>query len=397
MTTPTLSLIRRWLRTAPTRLAIAGLGLMLVLAACGGGGGGVASVGSGGTGAFSVGTVTGFGSVIVNGLRYDDSAASVSDEDGPRSRSDLKLGMVVKVRGTVNAGASSANSIMFDSELLGPVSALNNTAKTVTILGQKVLFDASSVFDASLPQGFASIQANQVLEVHGYLNPLTNELQATLVELKSNPNKYKLSGIVRNLQTSAKTLQIGSETIGYSSLNGSQLPASLANGVLIKARLSPTASNTSVTWNATKLSLPDAGVQDEDQADVEGLITAFVSSSQFTVGTVPVDARNASVPSGTVLQLGARVKVEGSITGGVLIAREVKLETSGKSIDLRGTISAADTVAKTFVVRGVTVSYATGVQFDNGTAANLVNGANVEVKGQLAPNSAVVNATRIKF
>ena len=51
--------------------------IALGLSACGGGGD-VAGVGQGGTGAFSVGPITGLGSIIVNGIRYDDSRASIS-------------------------------------------------------------------------------------------------------------------------------------------------------------------------------------------------------------------------------------------------------------------------------------------------------------------------------
>ena len=57
------------------------------LASCGGG------VGSGGTGSFASGPITGFGSVIVGGVRFDDSTANVEDgEGGRRSRDELRLG-----------------------------------------------------------------------------------------------------------------------------------------------------------------------------------------------------------------------------------------------------------------------------------------------------------------
>jgi hypothetical protein len=66
------------------------IGGVAALSGCGGGGGdvgvgtgtGVASVGSGGTGSFSSGAITGFGSIIVNGVRFDDSQARVTDDDG---------------------------------------------------------------------------------------------------------------------------------------------------------------------------------------------------------------------------------------------------------------------------------------------------------------------------
>ena len=75
-------------RTSATPLVLTRRGFTLaamssaVLAACGGGGGGVAGISTGGTGSFSSGTVRGFGSIIVNGVRYDDSRASVFGDDG---------------------------------------------------------------------------------------------------------------------------------------------------------------------------------------------------------------------------------------------------------------------------------------------------------------------------
>ncbi len=69
---------------------------LALLAACGGGGG----VDTGGTGgavpAVASGPITGFGSVIVGGVRFDDSSAEVEDLDGTRrSRDELRLGMTV--------------------------------------------------------------------------------------------------------------------------------------------------------------------------------------------------------------------------------------------------------------------------------------------------------------
>jgi Domain of unknown function (DUF5666) len=391
---------RTWLRGAGMGLFTALTGVALAVVACGGGGGSsVAGVGSGGTGSFSVGTVTGFGSVFVNGLRYDDASANVSDDDGARNRSDLKLGMVVRVQGSTSAsGESSARSISFDSALLGPVSAINTTGKTFTIIGQKVVVAAGTVFDASLPLGFDSIQAGQTLEVHGFVNPLTNELQATLIEVKTSPSYYKISGQVSQLKNGATTFQIGSETINFAALNGNNIPQGFANGMLVKVRLDTRQPGANGAWAATRVRINQDSFDDQDNVDIEGLISALSSPTQFRVNGVAVDASSADFPDGTTdVAQGARVKIKGSIVGGTLLAKEVKLETKGKQIDLRGTISNVDTVAKTFVLRGVTVSYAGTVQYDNGSANNLITNASVEVKGQAALNSSVVDASRIKF
>jgi Domain of unknown function (DUF5666) len=383
------------------------LALAVIAGVACGGGGSVASVGSGGTGTvsastYNVGTVTGFGSVFVNGVRFEDSSASVRDEDGARSRSDLKLGMVVKVLGSVDAnGTSTASSFMFDSELLGPVSAINTTSRSFTVIGQKVLTDASTVFDNSLPQGFTSVQAGQVLEVHGFLNAATNELQASLVELKSSPGRFKISGNASNLQSTSKTFQIGQETISFASLNAADIAPVLANGVLVKVRLAPSLPASSGAWTAALLRNSNGSVGNSDKAEVEGLVTSITSTALFSVSGVNVDASRASFGNGsTGLVLGARVEVEGALVNGTLLATEVKFQqaqSSGKEIELNGTISDLSSSAKTFVLRGVTVSYSSGVRYEDGSESDLANGKTVQAKGQTTPNSSTVNATRIKF
>ncbi|RPH67003.1 MAG: hypothetical protein EHM83_02620, partial [Burkholderiales bacterium] len=83
-------------------LVVASVALMA--ASCGGGD--LAGVGSGGTGnrlaSVSYGSIAGFGSIIVNGVRYDDRAATVSSDDGT-TRGALGLGMVVEVRGDIES------------------------------------------------------------------------------------------------------------------------------------------------------------------------------------------------------------------------------------------------------------------------------------------------------
>ena len=89
---------------------------VFMLVSCGGGGG---SAGIGGTGITSGGTITGFGSIFVNGVEYDTDAASVSGDGNLMNVADLKLGMVVTVRGKLNSGSTTgtAESIVVDIEL----------------------------------------------------------------------------------------------------------------------------------------------------------------------------------------------------------------------------------------------------------------------------------------
>jgi hypothetical protein len=80
---------------------------VLLLSGCGGG------VGTNGTGAApqsaGTGTVTGFGSVIIDGVAYDDSQAQViSDAEAGEELSEVKLGQRVSVEYEAAEGAGEA-------------------------------------------------------------------------------------------------------------------------------------------------------------------------------------------------------------------------------------------------------------------------------------------------
>jgi Domain of unknown function (DUF5666) len=152
-------------------LAGAAAALALVLAACGGGGGiggtggGGGGGGIGGTGV-AYGTITGFGSVWVNGVRYETPAGTTFRlDDSGVSQSDLKVGMVARVEGS----GTSATAVVVDSALKGRVEAV--IGDRFTVLGQAVQTDASTTFD----NGIRPVVGDYV-EVHGL--PTTSRRRA---------------------------------------------------------------------------------------------------------------------------------------------------------------------------------------------------------------------------
>ena len=72
---------------------IAALAAVVLLHGCGGGGGGAQSGGTGGTGVaiVSSGVMT-KGSVILNGVRYEDTAANIVIDDKPKTAANLQSG-----------------------------------------------------------------------------------------------------------------------------------------------------------------------------------------------------------------------------------------------------------------------------------------------------------------
>ena len=373
----------------------------IVLPGCGGGGGGggVAGVDTGGTGSFSAGRITGFGSVIVNGERFEDNVARITDDDGVQIGSDdLRLGMVVNVQGgAVTAGSgdvlpsATAATITVESQVKGPVES-KTAPDTLVVFGQTVKVNAATVFFGT---SFAAIAVGDILEVSGFADA-TGVVTATLIERENNANEFKVRGAITNLDANAKTFQIGTATFNFSSPSV-PLPATpLANGLFLRVR-TQTARNASGQWVVTRIDQRNA-VEDRNEAKVEGILVR--NGTLLQVNGVTIDT--SGLPAGTALPVGQKVEVEGSLVNGVLVARTIKAEDEAedRDVDVRGTTSAVDTTAHTFVVRGLTFHYTPGsVREDDGTiAANLVNGANVRVRGTL-PTSGTGNieATRIDF
>jgi hypothetical protein len=372
-----------------------------VLVACGGGdspaapGGGTATPSS----VYAAGPITGFGSVIVNGVRFDDAGATITDDDGrAMAESDLRLGMQVECEGGPGSDDAHgvAHAIHVHSALVGPVTAVDTTAGTLTVLGQTVTVDAQTAFDTALANGLASVTVGAVVQVHGQFDTASQSYLATRVELDVTATHYKIRGTITALDTTARTLAIGATLVDFSTTTA--VPTDLAVGKLVDVRLATTP--VSGVWTATAIADGQRLLQDHDVAHLRGVISAFTSATQFSVDGNPVDASTATFPDGQAgVVLGATVEVEGTLVTGVVVARTVGVDDEqahdGSRVELHGTIGALDTTALTFVVRGVTVSYAGSVDFHDGTAATLANGLFVEVHGGFSADGTVVDATRI--
>ncbi|MEO8526868.1 MAG: DUF5666 domain-containing protein [Caldimonas sp.] len=389
----------------PCRRALLMAAVFLI--SCGGG------VDSGGTGApmapsFASGAITGFGSVIVNGVRFDDSSAVVTDAAGnARSRNDLRLGMTAEVRGSaivIDAAGNSvatARSIVFGSEIVGPVVANDLVARTLVVLGHSVDIAATTVFESSLAGGQAALAIGDIVEVYARIDTATGHYSATRVERKAAAASFELRGVVAGLDTAARQFSLGSTRISYAGVPDSGVPAALANGRFVRVMLNATIGAGGI-WTAVALTDATSRIDDGDDADVDGLISAFVSVNQFSVNGTVVDARSASFPNGSAgIALGRRVEVEGRSVAGVLVATRVTLVTegsgSGEEFDVSGAIVSVDAAAQTFTLRNVVVSYSGSVDFRNGTAANIVVGQRLEAKGTLSADGTRMQASSIEF
>ena len=385
----------------PTRVLLCTLLIVLALGGCGGG------VDSGGTGAprsaSASGPITGFGSVIVNGVHFDYSSASITDAEGTvHSSGDLKLGMTTTINGSgfvmdANGARSTATNFVFGSAIFGPIDSLSTNS--LVVLGQTVDVKPITVFEVGLSGGLAALSVNDFVEVYALFNASIGHYIAMRIERKSGVLAYRLRGMVSNLNTGDKSFNMGPDKISYAGVPAGDALTALANGRFAQVQLQT--APVGGVWIAIRLRDGVGPLENRDDARIEGLISDFTSGTQFSVDGVSVDASRANVAGSVALGLGIRVAVEGTASSGVLVASQVQSKTEtdveNEGFELDGSISRIDTTNKNFVLNGVTVDYSGSVVFLNGTISDVAVGKRVEVKGIVSADGTGLQAFRIQF
>lgn len=375
-----------WIR----RLWIALWACAGLLAACGGG------VGTGGTGAFASGPVTGFGSIIVNDVFFDDTFARIEDDEGfGRDRAELRLGTVVDVDSdAVRNDAATASRVRIVSERIGRVDAV--AAGLLTVNGLPVRVNARTAFDDALAGGVA---VGQLLEVFGHATGAPGEVLATRVEMRNAAPSFKFRAAISGLDAATRTFRIGGQTFVYPPLAPGR--NELAEGAFLRVWVDP-ARDLQGRWVVLSIARGQTLPPEATDIKANGVITAFSSNASFQVGPWTINAAGAAITNGP-LAAGLRVKVDGRLAAGVLVASAVRVLGQGLGDDelqMRGVIAAVDATARTFEFNGRRdrVSFARNdIVFENGSAASLTVGRRVRASGRLSADGTLLEATRIRI
>lgn len=325
--------------------------------------------GAGGTGV-SHGVMT-KGSVIVNGVRYDDTTANISIDDTPKTALNLHDGMVVSVRGNASGRNGTATEIRGQIEVRGLVTAKDPAVspQRFTVFNQTVIVDDLTKFSNIT---FAGITAGTtIVEVHGqrqrdalgniYIRATRIEGSPSLTHLPdgtgmANPLEDEIRGVVSGgaagpnpttffLNLGTQAVNAANATIvGGSYANGSivevhctRSPGCLVNGVFQASRIEV----------EDTVNLPEAG----QRFEVEGMMSNFTAHpGSFFVDNIPVTTTARTTFRGgiaTDLLNNIKVEAEGTWDGTKLTAD--KIEFKRAVVRLQGVVTAS--AANTFTLR----------------------------------------------
>jgi cytoskeletal protein CcmA (bactofilin family) len=348
------------------------------------------------------GTVSGFGSVIVGGVRFDTVGASTSDDDGAEVRlEDLRIGMLVTVSGSADdsTGRGTATQLTLSHGTTGAITSINFEADTLVLLGQTVTTNTSTIYEGAA--AFDSLEVGAFIEVYGVLQT-DNTVLATLIEVKTAPTGIRLVGRMSALNTTAQTFKVGDITVNYAS--PATVTGTLGDGKRVKIKAAADALDGNVlTASSVKVNEGAANgetVPPNTYLKLEGVVDSLPDSNGLlTVSGTPVNVSSATGKS-IITTVGQLIEVKGTWDGSVLQATKVEAEDEGDDRnELYGAVSELQPSSGTptsVVVHGVTVDVSSAV-FNNGkSAADLVVGSYVEIKGHVVGDVLVATKVELK-
>jgi hypothetical protein len=298
----------------------------------------------------TVGQITGFGSIYVNGVEYDTAgAAYVVDDANASSDSALAVGMVVNVQGSVNPDGKtgSAESVSYDDDIEGIVEDLatdpdDMNVKTFVVMGVPIQADKNRTnFEGEDDPAFSfdTIMNGDNVEVSGEYSDVLlasyiekqdaadDEFEAKgTVDLYDGSDQFVL--ILRNGSTLNVTLAAGAEIPDAGVMDGQYVEV---EGTIPDPVAAPDA------FLASKVEVEDEDRiddDDEDEVEIKGILTYNADTVSWSVKDVQLAFGDNTEYSPETLEDGIAdlsadglyVEVEGQYVDEVLQVREIEIE-----------------------------------------------------------------------
>lgn len=282
----------------------------------------------------AIGPITQFGSIYVNGIKYETDEAEVIFANSAGS-GELSVGMTVQVHAEWDEEqqAINASKVVFDQQISGPVSALSSSEEELllTILGATVVVDENTVIDGV---DWEDVRKGQVFAVSG-LEDNRERLIATYMGLQTKTNHSSISeveGRVRRVKSNAMRIELRDLTIDASQaqfLEGTI--EDLSKNDLIEVLGVYDSRQKVLAAASIRIKDLTENVGKGSKLSIDGVIGEFYSLSRFNLNGFNADASNAELTGGTPLAEGVRIKANGFINdAGVFEIRNARVVARAK-------------------------------------------------------------------
>lgn len=298
------------------------------------------------------GIISGFGSIVVNGVHYSTNSTAISTDDNQQAaEQELAIGMVVQLEGSINADGTSgsAKSVKYSAQLEGPVSFIDLANKTVTILGQVVAVDDITVFEGV---SLNTLKVGDVVEVSGFFKA-PGQFYASRIELDNKPAaQLKLYGTISELNHAGQTFRLGHLLVSYSQARFEDFTqAQLANGqsVKVQARSYDASTNQLV---ASLVDLEKSQPATTAQLWLEGMISNYQTDTSLILnGQTFLLSADTRFEHGQRSQLanGVSIKLQAVAVAGGFKVEKISFSQQA-TLKLAGNVSALDLNRNSFSI-----------------------------------------------
>jgi hypothetical protein len=348
----------------------------LLMSACGGDGNGGTGgtntgTGGGGTGGTTstplstIGVITGFGSIFINGVQYElenGTVVAVEDEaDVLGDDSRLRLGMKVRMRARIENNQRIAERIEFDEDLKGIVrdivpDVLDPSIGTFRVQRILVIVDANTVFDDDVGDndndGTIDIKDlsdppdDVVVEVSGHI--IDGGILATRVDRINPPgttideNEVEVKGRITDISGLPTSFELNAElTVN---VNGTTFDEGLTGVNDLTLNLFVEVKGTRVSdteINASEIELEDRlGTDERDgQFEIEGILQSVNTAGNPHIIVINGITLRLQDASNLTPWVGRRIELRGTFNGDLLVPStdrplNIEVENSIRTRDL---------------------------------------------------------------
>ncbi|HEY7772261.1 MAG TPA: DUF5666 domain-containing protein [Marinagarivorans sp.] len=339
---------------------------LFALAACGTNDGEVAGIEGTGDKADVVvarGTVTGFGSIYVNGVHFNTDTAVVTIDEVAAAEDELSVGMVVDVVGELSASGREgvAHEINAERIVQGAVESVEDLAtgrKLVHILGQRVFINEDASFDGIQ---FDDLMPGVHAQVSGFV-AANGMITATHIERGDDAGRMMVDGYITAIDQNTVSFALNDLVVNAAQavfVTGQLSQLQVGMRVKVQGRLNAATGH----FDAERVLLRVPREHGSHVGALEGVLR-WRDDAQWWLGDTQLDLASAEIENSSAadLQAGAQVIALGRMTDGILVAEKLIVKSLNTN-RFKAPVATIDAQARTFTVLNTLIAVTDFTQF----------------------------------
>lgn len=304
--------------------------------------------------ASAYGTVSGFGSVYVNGVHFETATAEVEIAGEPADEADLAVGMVVEIIGGIKSDGKTAiaDTIRAERVLRGVIESVDSIGsgrKKLRVLGQAVYVNEEATFVGTT---FDELAPDLGINVSGFVTDhgLITATYIARQDIDISGDVLEVEGYIDAVDEAVGTLNMKNLTVqivGAQFVRGDAIDLAMGKRV----RIVGTLAEDGQILSAMRIEFVSKTIENGRSASLEGVVRNLIAGERFTLQGVQVDMRNARIEKGTASDIttGVQVTAFGPLVDGVLQAERIRIKPLNTQ-RFRGAVTDIDMENQTFIL-----------------------------------------------